>query len=252
MQHVAVGIRYELYLYVPRLLDESLDVHRIVAERRPRLAACHTERAFEVLFRPYEPHSLSAAARGRLNHERVSDFARHDRSLDVAHRPLRARHERHLGVVCDLPRCDLVTHQPDGLGRRPYEDYPGLFAHLGELGVLGQKPEPRMNGLGPGLPRYIYDVFLFEITLTRRGSADVIGLVGQCYMERAPVGVGINGHSARSELPAGPYYPYRYFSPVRNQNLFEHEASFNFKVVCSRVFSGDSSASCRRASRRRI
>ena len=45
---------------------------------------------------------------------------------------------------------DLVAHRADRVGRRADEGQPGVGDRLGEVGVLGQEAEARVDRVGAG------------------------------------------------------------------------------------------------------
>src|SRR5207244_10947264 len=50
----------------------------------------------------------------------------------------------------DVARLRLVPHRADALGGRPDELDADRFAHLREVGVLGQEAVPRVDGVAGG------------------------------------------------------------------------------------------------------
>src|SRR3954453_16786970 len=70
---VAVLIAEQLDLDVPRLLDELLDEHAVVAEAGEAFALYALEALAHVLLVPREAHALAAAAGRRLHHHREAD-----------------------------------------------------------------------------------------------------------------------------------------------------------------------------------
>jgi hypothetical protein len=79
-----------------------------------------------------------------------------------------------------------------------------------------------MNGLRAGkLACGEYRAYIEVAVFGRRGAyAD--GLVGDFGMQRAAVGLGIDRDRAYSELPAGPYYSYRYLAAVGYEDFIYH------------------------------
>ncbi len=71
--HRALGVGDDLYLDVVAATDGALEEHRRVACCLRRLRAGPLERLVKLLGRPDQPDAAAAAARGRLDHQRVAD-----------------------------------------------------------------------------------------------------------------------------------------------------------------------------------
>jgi len=83
-----------------------------------------------------------------------------------------------------------------------------------------------MDRLGPGLPRRLHDGRHHEVALRRRRRADAHRLVGVADMETCGVGLGIDGDSTHTELPAGADHADGDLAPVGDQDLREHGSGF--------------------------
>src|SRR5215212_11126487 len=73
MNNIAVLVAQHLDLDVARRDDELLDEHAIIAERGRRLGTCPFETFRRFLWRMGNAHSFAAAARRRLDHDRIAD-----------------------------------------------------------------------------------------------------------------------------------------------------------------------------------
>ena len=97
-----------------------------------------------------DAHALAAAARGRLDHDRIADLIGDAIGLVVLLDDAEmARHGRDLGPGRRLLGRDLVAHGGDRPGIGTDEDDAGRGQRLGESRPLGQEAVARMHGLRP-------------------------------------------------------------------------------------------------------
>ena len=123
--HRARGVGDDLHLDVPAAADGPLQEDRGVPGRLGRLRAGPLERLLEVLGRADHADATAAAARGRLDHQRVADgFGRLAGGGQVGHCAAAPRRERHLGLLRQELGLDLVAEPPHHLGRRADEGDP--------------------------------------------------------------------------------------------------------------------------------
>ena len=148
---VAVSVEQDLDLDVPRALDEALEDQPIVTERGVRLAPSGGDLARQSREVADGPHPLAATARGGLDQERYAD-------------PLGGGRERRVGLVrlvvagrgrdpeacCEATRGGLVAHRADRRRWRPDPPETGVDHRLGEIGVLREEPEARMDRVCAG------------------------------------------------------------------------------------------------------
>ncbi len=93
-----------------------------------------------------DAHAASAAAEGRLDDERKTDFLRDLQRLGaVGHRLLRAGQRRDIDFLRQRARGGFVAHQVEKFRARADKDDARLRAGAGELGVLGQKTVAGMD-----------------------------------------------------------------------------------------------------------
>jgi hypothetical protein len=91
-----------------------------------------------------------------------------------------------------------------------------------------------------------------EVRLARGGRAHRDGVVGVPHVERAAVGLGVDGHRLEPEIAAGPHDAHGNLAAVRDEELLAHQSG---RLPCflggstSLLFSRRSSA---RTSRRRV
>ena len=153
-----MGIEQHLDLDVAAAFEEALQDQPVIAERSGGLTSGSGERVGESLRLAHGPHPLAAATCGRLDQERVAD-------------PGRGSRERLVRLICVViagegrdPQCGrqptrgrLVTHRTDGVRRRADPADPGHRDALGEIGVLGQEPEARVECVRADGPGFLHD-----------------------------------------------------------------------------------------------
>ena len=122
---------------MPRTLDVALAEDAVVAEGRARFAACRRERLVELGRVVDDAHPAAAAARGRLDDERIADLG-----------GLALGDDGHFGGACDLLRPELVAALAKRLRRRPDPRQPRGLDRLGEVGILGEEPVAGVNRVG--------------------------------------------------------------------------------------------------------
>jgi len=79
-----------------------------------------------------------------------------------------------------------------------------------------------VDSLGSHIDSSLNDSVHVQIAVLGSGRSYANGLVSDLSVERAPVGGGINGDAANSQLTAGSDYPDSDLSSVSDQNFFEH------------------------------
>ena len=148
---VAVPVAEDLELDVARLHQVLLQVDG--ARPKPFSASWRavTNWLSERLALLHDPHAAAAAARRRLEDDRIADLLGHPLRLrQVLERLAAAGQHRHPGGGRRLPRLRLVAHQPDARRARPDPAQLAVLQHLGEVGVLGQKAVAGMDRVGAG------------------------------------------------------------------------------------------------------
>ncbi|GAB3951032.1 hypothetical protein GCM10027614_52370 [Micromonospora vulcania] len=192
--HPAVGVAEDLHLDVPAALDVPLDEDRAVAERGGRLAARRSDGLGEPGVVPDDPHPAAAATGGRLDqHGKVGDL--------VGCGP--ARQHRHTRVGQQRLGRELVAHRGDHLGRRPDPGQPRVGHRRGELGVLGQEPVARVDGVRAAAAGRVQDQIDPQVRLGGRVTRQPDRLVGLGDERRVDVGVRMHGDRLHTECAAG-------------------------------------------------
>ncbi len=142
-QHRSVTVGRHLHLDVPRARDHRLDEERAVAEGVGGLALRAVERGQRVVAVAEHADASTAAARGRLEHDRVADPARVAGELVSLDRSAAPRRDGNTRCLGDQLARDLVAEPSHRRGRRPQEDQPCGLELLDEARVLGQETPAR-------------------------------------------------------------------------------------------------------------
>ena len=194
INHVAMLVAEHLDFDVARIDDEFFYKHAVVAKGRGGFR-CRARKTFrDVLARMSDAHALAAAARRRLDHDRVADLVGDlDRMVGGFNHAEIARHGRDFRGIGEFLGFDLVAHRGNGARIGADEDDAIVLQRMGESLALGQEAIARMHGFRAGLLAGGDDLVDHEIGLVGGGRADVHGLVGHVDMERILVGVGIDG-----------------------------------------------------------
>jgi len=189
VDRVAGVIGENLHLDVPRLVDEALDEHRAVAERRRRLGDRARKRVVELLGLPDDSHPTTTAAERRLDHQWVADLVREGPSLlDRGHRIGGARDDGNFARLGQPAALGLVAELLEHLGRRTHEGNARLFALARELGPLGQKAVTGVNCIHPVVDRDLNDVVDRQVGANRRVmAAEHVRLVRFVPVQMHPV-----------------------------------------------------------------
>ena len=150
-----VGVREDLDLHVAWPLEVPLEQEPVVAERRRRLAPRRRQRLVELGRLANHAHPAPAAARARLDEERVARCHRPPRAAPRRSRPRRGSPAG--SARPPTPRapsrapCPPAPASPRRGG--PTHASPGGDARVGERGVLAQEPVARVDRLRRRSPR---------------------------------------------------------------------------------------------------
>jgi hypothetical protein len=146
MDTVPVSIEQDLDLDVAGTLEESLEDQPVVAECRLRLAARSGELGGESVEVADRPHPFSTAAAGRLDEEWNADGRRGGRQRVIRLVGIVvARRCRDAELGCQAPSGGLVAHRSYRSWWRTDPRDAGIDDVLGEVGVLGEEPEARVD-----------------------------------------------------------------------------------------------------------
>jgi hypothetical protein len=226
----ALAVGDHLDLDVPGTGDQALQEHHAAAERPRGLLPGALVGVGELGLARDLADAAPAAARGRLQHQRVADPRR--RRQGVVQGPDRAaapRRDRHADLLGDQLRADLVAELAHGLRARPDEGDPGLLAQLRERRVLGDEAPADPRGVGPGLRQRALQRLQVEVGARGRG-AEVVGDVGLAHERGGAVDVGVQGDGLdpcpglRGQIPDGVDEPHGGLPTVDDGDTTEHPA----------------------------
>ena len=220
MHGIAVIVAENLHLDMARLLDIFLDQHAVVAEGALGLALGRRQRLAEMVGVVDLAHALAAAAGARLDQHRIADLARlggqHHVLLRLA---VIARHHRHAGLFHQPFRRVLEAHRADRIGRGADEHQPRRRHLVDEIRVLRQEAVAGMDRLSTGGEGRLDDALADEIAFGRRRGADMHRMVCKLGVQRAAVGVGIDGDGGDAHAAGG-----------------ADDAAGNFAAICDQDF----------------
>ena len=227
VDEVIVRVAQDLDLDVARPFDVLLDEQGVVAEGAFRFAL----RAFDGLREPLraalDAHALAAAASARLEQQRVAYLP--GLGDQTAGGLVVARVAGHDG---DARRPDalfgflLRAHRADRVRRGTDEDEPCLLASGGEAGVLRQKTEARVHGIGSGATGRRDQLFDVEVRLAAGCGPDAHRLIGAADKRRIGVGVGEHRHRGNTHAPGRSLDTQGYLAAVGDEDFRDapHEA----------------------------
>ena len=192
--HRALAVGHQLDLDVPSGAHEPLHQHAGVAERLGGLGACTLERGGELVRTIDAAHPAPAAARGGLDHQRVTDLLPlRERVLDALDGPAAPRCDRDAGLL-GQPLClDLVSERAHDVGIGADEHDPEPFAQLREAGMLGDEPPAH-----PGRVGLRCDERALELGVVQVGhrGAEAVRLVGLAHEQRVPLRLRVERDNA--------------------------------------------------------
>ncbi len=223
VDHVAVLVAQQLHLDVPRAVEVLFQEDAAVLERRLGLGARRRQPLDEPVVVPRLPHPLAAAAGRRLDEHRVADLVREvERLLLGLDEAVAAGDGGDVrGLRHDL-RPGLVAELVHGLGRRADELELVVAAHLRELAVLAEEPEPGVDGVGVHALGRGDDARHLQVALGGDGRADAHRLVGELEVRRVLVGFRVDDGDLDAEVAAGADDAEGDLTPVGDEHFAEH------------------------------
>ena len=148
-----VGIEQDLDLDVARAVGQALEDEPVVAEGRQGLTSSGSERVGQAGRVADRVHALATAPGRGLDEERVADPSCGVRETRVGLVPAVVPGEdRHAESFGQDPGRGLVAHRSDRRRRRADPAQPGGLDGLGEVGVLGEEAEARVDRVGTRSP----------------------------------------------------------------------------------------------------
>lgn len=190
MDGMAIAIAEDLKFDMARVTQIFFKIDRRIAKGRFGFGPCLLNLGLQLFFAIHDLHAASAAARRRLDDDRIADLARYRFGfIDILNRAIGAGNKRQAQCACGPLRLHLVAHRADmfGLGANPRDIM--AFDDFGKLCVFRQKAIAGMDRIGMvdfcgGNNRRNV-----QIAVSRRGRSDANGLIRQPHMH----GVGISG-----------------------------------------------------------
>ena len=128
-----------------------------------------------------------------------------------------------VGAAGDLAAGGFGAEGFHGLRGRADEGDAGVGAGARESCVFGEEAVAGMDGVGAGFASDGDDFVDVEVAFARGCGADGVGLVGETDVEGFAVDVAEDGDGADAEFAAGAEDADCDFSPVGDQDFFEHE-----------------------------
>ena len=176
---LAVLVAEDLKLDVVGVDDQFLDVDIGIAEGLLSLHAGAVEALHEASLVVGHAHAATAAAGDGLDHDGIADFAGDlDGLLFIRHDAVATGGDRDTRLLGAFAGTVLVTHEADRLGGGADEGDVGRGADLGEVGVLGEEPVARVNGIDIGDLGRADDAVDLEVALASGSGSDADSLVG--------------------------------------------------------------------------
>ncbi len=222
---VAEVVGKHLHFHVTRAQHEFFQIHAIVAECGTRLGASSLVLRLQVGRIVHFAHALAAAARRRLDQNRIAhgigEFLRLGCRVDAA---VRTRHRGNATRLHGLARHALVAHALDAFRRRADEHQVVVRASTREVGVFGQEAVAGMYGLRPSVFRGGDDVGHDQIAFVRLGGPYAHLFIGIAHRIGVLVFGGIHRDGFHAQLLARAHDAQRHLAAVGHQYLVKHYA----------------------------
>ena len=205
MKHAAVRVTENLHFDVLGPRDVFLEENGGIAEGAPGFIAGFVEERGEIAFLAHHAHAASAAAEGRFDDERETDFLGHAQSCGAfGHRFLRAGEDGNTEFDRQGAGGGFVAHHFEQFGARSDERDTGFPAGAGELGVFGEEAVTGVDHVHPAFAGQTDDAFDVEVSSDRTFAVtDHVGFVGFEAVNGKPVFLRVNRDRAHAEFGGG-------------------------------------------------
>ena len=245
MDDVSERVREDLDLDVARPGDEAFHEDAVVCEALAGFLSGGRERGSQILAAAHDAHPPAAPSGGGLEEHREAEPLR-DREgvVQIGEGLVVAGNDRHLRSDGQLLGGDLVPERGDGRRRRADEDHARIAHHASEVGVLGEKPVARVQGLAALAQRGLEDPALVQVGVLGSRGPEEDGLVGQPHVGGPVVGLRIHGDGADAQPLAGADHPDGDLASIRDQDLGEHRSAIRFTEECFRACAAVSRPAC--------
>src|SRR5487761_290492 len=203
MDDAALAVAEDLHFDMPRLREEALKIKRAVAEEGLSLGLGDRKDRIELAAVARHAHTATTTASRRLDKDRITDAGGLLARMIELQNGLAAGHHRDAQFPRSSLCHDFVAHQPDVLGRWADEDEVMFADDLRELGILGEKPEPWVNGIRTSDRCRRKDRRNVEVALSRRRRADAHAFIGKSHVHGVGVGGRMHRDSTNAHLATG-------------------------------------------------
>ena len=162
------------------------------------------QRLVEVPLFGHDPHATTAAAHGRLDQQGIAKARGvFGETAGGLVRAVVAGNDRRAGRRHQALRLDLRTHGTDGVRRRTDERRARLANRSREIGILGQEPVARMNGLCAAVGNCRQQGRLIEVAVGHWSGPNAQGSVRFFDVDSAGIGIRVDGDSPDTHPSSG-------------------------------------------------
>jgi hypothetical protein len=173
-------VAQDLHFDMSRPRDEALKVKTAVTEGGARFRDRFRDLFFKLGRCLRHTDASAAAARRRLDHERIAYVCRGaERGPDTLNPPVRSRHGSHAGACCDLARHRFVPHRSDRLRLWADENQPGRLDLLSKFGVLRKEAVAWMHRVGAARDRSRDDDVFVQVRFCRVRWTNLDRFIGE-------------------------------------------------------------------------
>jgi len=231
VDEVAVRIRDDLELDVMRVEHEFFQIAFAISEAGDCLIGCCAEERNKFAFIKARTHATTTATSSGLDHDWKTDALRFfERGLGIDHDfcPGSDGHAiRNRGGAGS----GLVSHHRNHGGGWTDKGDAGSLTDFREAGIFRKETIAGMDGIGVSDLGGGDDAIRLEIRFLARARADADRVVGELDMHRIDIGFRVNGNGFDFEFAAGADDAEGDFTPVGNQNAFEHLMDRGWRIV---------------------
>ena len=214
----------DLHLDMAGALEILFDETIAAPESQLGLARRGGEGMCQVLACVQHPHATPAAAVGRLDDNRQSEFRDAGAGfVQRCDRPCAALCERRAHAACEVACSELVAQGRNDGGRRADPDDPCIDHRLREGGVLRQEAIARMDGIRARRLGNRKDLGGIQIGLGRLIPAQGIGFIGGLREGGLAVAFGIDGDCRHPQITGGALDPQGDLATVGDQQAFHDD-----------------------------
>ena len=198
---VAVTICEYLNFHVPGLNHGFFEDQFVVAEGLLGFRPGPFDVVGQFGFALNQAHAAASTAGGGFDHQREADVFGGGDQFVVAgtvtfDRALITGHDGYAGFLHGDFGAPFAAHQFDGRGGRANEHQAGVFAGVGEGGILGEEAVAGVDAVGAGLAGSVEDSVVVQVGSRYLGRANANGFVSQFHVHGFGVSLGVDGHGA--------------------------------------------------------